>query len=194
MANGDKAAAVGWSTFASTQSASQGYDDVNYALDRAAEQYTTLRDQVLPAVNQPAFSVRKADYPLTIPNRSWAFVNGNNWGATVVNDGFTLWRNGQLTIAKAGVYRVSVGVQFLDNDRDMGSGAQITRNTTNPDTANTLVKVENGGRGAAKSELVRLVAGDILALLIYATHNVPANTTVENNPYALSMSVEWVRP
>lgn len=193
MANGDIAASVGWSTFASSQSAKQGYDNDNYALDRAAEQYKTLRDTVLPAVNQPVFSVRKADYALTLPNNSWAFVNGNNWGAAVVSDGFTKWENGQLTVAKAGVYRLSMGVQFLNTDRDMIAGAQIVRNTTTANTANTLVKAEQGGRGAAKTELVRLVAGDVLAMLVYASHSAATSTTVDNNPFALSMSVEWVR-
>lgn len=39
MANGDAAAAKGWTTFPSTQAHSLGYDDINYALDKvAAEQ------------------------------------------------------------------------------------------------------------------------------------------------------------
>ena len=38
MANGDKAQAKGWTTFPGTQAHSLGYDDINYALDRIAEE------------------------------------------------------------------------------------------------------------------------------------------------------------
>lgn len=38
MANGDKASAKGWSTFPNTQAHSLGYDDINYALDRLADE------------------------------------------------------------------------------------------------------------------------------------------------------------
>jgi hypothetical protein len=38
MANGDKAAAKGWSTYPPTQAHSLGYDDINYALDRVADE------------------------------------------------------------------------------------------------------------------------------------------------------------
>lgn len=36
MANGDAAAAKGWTTFPNTQAHSLGYDDINYAMDRTA--------------------------------------------------------------------------------------------------------------------------------------------------------------
>lgn len=194
MANGDLASTLGWTTFTQTQDRKNGYDNDNYALDKAAANYITLRDSVLPAVNQPTFSVRKADYGTTIPNQTYSFLNGNTWGAAVVNSGFTSWSNGQLKVAKAGVYRVSAGVQYLDNDRTMVSGIQVVRNTTSPNTANTLVKLETGGKGAAKTELVRLVAGDVLSVLIYASHQDSSlSTTVDNNPFAMSFSAEWVR-
>lgn len=38
MANGDLAAAKGWTTIPNTQAHSLGYDDINYALDRTAEE------------------------------------------------------------------------------------------------------------------------------------------------------------
>jgi hypothetical protein len=38
MANGDKAAAKGWTTYPSTQAHSLGYDDINYAMDRTADE------------------------------------------------------------------------------------------------------------------------------------------------------------
>ncbi len=38
MANGDKAAAKGWTTFPATQAHSAGYDDINYALDKIADE------------------------------------------------------------------------------------------------------------------------------------------------------------
>ena len=48
MANGDAAAAKGWTTFPNTQAHSLGYDDINYALDKvAAEQDRALAAEAL---------------------------------------------------------------------------------------------------------------------------------------------------
>lgn len=52
MANGDKAAAVGWTVFPGTGDRRMGYDDINYALDRAAEQYTGKIDKTSILVQQ----------------------------------------------------------------------------------------------------------------------------------------------
>lgn len=66
----------------------------------------------------------------------------------------------------------------------------MVRNSTTPNV-NTLVKMETSGRGAEKTELVRLVAGDVLTVLIHASHQVSSTTTtVDNNPFAMSFSVE----
>lgn len=49
MANGDKAAAKGWTVVPSTQSHSNGYDDINYAMDRTADEIDarTIADALL---------------------------------------------------------------------------------------------------------------------------------------------------
>jgi len=38
MANGDKASAKGWTVVPNTQAHSLGYDDINYAMDRTADE------------------------------------------------------------------------------------------------------------------------------------------------------------
>lgn len=183
MANGDLASARGWTTFAATQQRSQGWDNDNYALDRAAEQANRL-DVVEAAVNQPIFKVGRSTNTANVNDAQITTVPSSWYAAATINIGFTKWQAGQLTVAKAGVYRLSAHVNFV-NDRDtveiyaMQNGVYVLKQT-------------NAGRGAAISDLVRLAAGDVLALRVLCIGAGPQNL-VNTNPYDLSFSAEWVR-
>jgi len=52
MANGDTAAALGWTTYPGTQDRRLGYDDINYALDRAADQANAKIDKSTILIQQ----------------------------------------------------------------------------------------------------------------------------------------------
>jgi len=64
MANGDKAAAKGWTVFPGTQAHSLGYDDINYALDKIADEVDARAQAVTETkARTPKIVVRSA--PLT---------------------------------------------------------------------------------------------------------------------------------
>jgi hypothetical protein len=50
--NGDKAAALGWTVFPGTSDRRLGYDDINYAMDRTAEQATGKIDKTTILIQQ----------------------------------------------------------------------------------------------------------------------------------------------
>jgi hypothetical protein len=52
VANGDKAAALGWTVVAGTDDRRVGYDDINYAMDRTAEQATGKIDKTTILIQQ----------------------------------------------------------------------------------------------------------------------------------------------
>ncbi|MDP4333236.1 hypothetical protein Q7F20_07615 [Curtobacterium sp. A7_M15] len=183
MANGDIASARGWTTYASTQQRSQGWDNDNYVLDRAAEQANRL-DVVEAAVNQPIFKVGRSTVTADLDDGQIYTVVGNWFAAPTINTGFTRWNAGQLTVAKAGIYRLTAHVNFI-NDRDTVE-VYVMQN------GNYVVKQTNAGRGATGTELVRLAAGDVLAMRVLCIgagfHNL-----INTNPYDMSFSAEWVR-
>lgn len=192
MANGDIASTVGWTTYAATQQRSQGYDNDNYALDRAAEQFITLRDQVLPAVNQPVFAVRRANSGRALNNTTWTQLLGAVYAAPLVADGFASWANGQLKIAKAGLYRINV--RFGATVQQDLVAVQVVRNTALPDTAaGTLVKNDGTGFGAIANGIVRLAVGDVLSVLGLMTSAVTVERAIGYNPWDLELDVEWIR-
>lgn len=189
MANGDIATTLGWAVNAGTDDRRNGWDRINYVLDRAAEQRITLRDTVLPAVNQPVFKAGRSTTRLPIANQTWTPLAGNAYALPVLNDGFTSWTAGQLTIKKAGVYRLSIhaGASVPQDNIAM----QVVRNTQTPDTINTLVKNDSAGSGVSSTDLVRLVAGDVLVALIYMRGQM--DHLLNTNSYDLSLALEWVR-
>lgn len=183
MANGDIASARGWTTFASTQNVSTGYDNDNYALDMAATQANRL-DVVEAAVNQPIFKVGRSTNTVNL-NDGTVYTAASSWFASpVINTGFTKWQAGQLTVAKAGVYRISAHVNFV-NDRDTVE-VYVMQNGT------YVLKQTNAGRGATGTELVRLAAGDVIAMRVLCI-GAGAQNLINTNPYDLSLSLEWVR-
>jgi len=190
MANGDKANAVGWTTAAGTDDLRTGYDKINYVADRVAEQYTTLRDTVLPAINQPIFAVRRSSSAFLFDNALWRVMPASVFASPILNDGFTSWSGGQLTIKKSGAYRL--GAHFQIVGAAPLTEIQVVKNTTTPDTVNTLIKDTSSGRGATASDLVRLVAGDVLVVLAHMDDG-HLDHPLSTNPYDLSLSVEWVR-
>lgn len=188
MANGDIASARGWTTYTSAQARSLGYDNDNYALDRAAEQANRL-DNVDKAINQPVFKAGRSTTRIPVSNQTWLVLGANAYATPVLNDGFTSWTGGQLTVAKAGVYRISVHASATQEQSTMA--VQVVRNTQTPDTNNTLVKNDSKGAGVTATDLVRLVAGDVLSAMIYMTSNV--DKLLNTNAYDLSLSLEWIR-
>ena len=64
VANGDKASSKGWTVFPNTQAHSLGYDDINYAMDRTADEADAriAADTALQA-RTPKITIRSA--PLT---------------------------------------------------------------------------------------------------------------------------------
>lgn len=202
MPNGDIAAQVGWQTYASSQSASLGYDDVNYALDRAAEQYLALRDKVLPAVNQPVFAARRGSAIYNLAGGSWTRITSSPYATPLINTGFGLnndaakgWSGGQLTIAKAGIYRVAGHIQFVDALYNR-IGIEIVKNTSSSNTANTLARNIVGGYECLSvdcEDLVRLVPGDVLLMLGYQREAGGDSHGIDTGPADISFRVEWVR-
>ncbi|MCS6563427.1 hypothetical protein [Curtobacterium poinsettiae] len=193
MANGDIASSVGWTTYSSAQQRSLGYDNDNYALDRAAEQYVTLRDTVLPAINQPIFAAKRGTTIYNVVGGSWTAVTGSPFATPILNDGFTSWSGGILTIAKGGVYRVSAHVQFTDANYNR-TAVEIVKNTSSAGTNNTLARnVTGGGLSVDASNLVRLVPGDVLRLVVYQRETGGASHGIDLEAADLSFTVEWVR-
>jgi len=192
MANGDIASGLGWTIFAATQDRKLGYDNDNYALDRAAEQFIALRDKVLPAINQPIFKVGRSTNAVDLNDNS-TYQAASNWFATpVVNDGFTKWTAGQLTVAKAGLYRLTVHAQFI-GVRDTVEALVVRNTSEKPAPAgNTLIKNSNAGRATTATDLVRLVAGDVLTVQVLCV-GAGASNLLGTNPYDFTFSAEWVR-
>jgi len=197
MANGDTAAALGWTTFTNAQNVSQGYDNDNYVLDRVADARVDLRDKVLPAINQPVFLARGVS-STSVAQGEWK--NLTSWVTPRLNDGFTKWTGGALTIAKDGVYRVSTHAQFgfdTNENTDMTYiGAQLVKNTTSPNTtAGTVLKSVPGRYVAAVdlNGLVPLVAGDVVTLLVRQNNGRSATLPLGSSPFDVTMSLEWVR-
>lgn len=194
MANGDIAASLGWPTFSATQDRRLGYDNDNYALDRAAEQYITLRDDVLPAINQPIFSVKRGTSIYNLAGGDWTAFTSTPFATPILNDGFTAWAGGQLTIEKAGVYQVDAHVQFVDANYNR-TAIEIVKNTSQAGTANTLARnVTGGSLSVSAGDLVPLVAGDVLRLLGYQREAGGASHGIDTGRADLSWTVEWRRP
>jgi hypothetical protein len=185
VANGDIAASLGWPTYSATQDRKLGYDNDNAALDRAAQNYITLRDEVLPAIDQPVFLARGV---------STTAVGSGDW----VN--ITRWEVGQLTVQKDGVYRADIHAQFgfdLGENTDMTYiGAQLVKNTTAPNTPAGTVLKNVPGRGSAAVDLrglVPLVAGDVVTLLVRQNNGRGARLNLGTAPFDVTMSLEWIR-
>jgi hypothetical protein len=192
MANGDKAAARGWSTFPQTQSAKLGYDNDNYVLDRAAEIAADM-DTVKAAVNQPIISVARGTQARTLKYGVFNVATAV-WATPDFNTGFTSWNTGntgELVIKQSGMYRVQAHLQV--NAADSAVGVQVVRNTTDGDTANTLAKGEGPGRAADANRPVRLVAGDVLRVLLLQRATGSPDLPLSTNPFDLTFSVEWLR-
>lgn len=197
MANGDIAAGIGWTTYASSQSASLGYDDVNYALDRAADLYTTQRDVILPAINQPIFSVIGATGSTqNIGSGTWSVPTSPAWATPNINDGFTSWNSGQLTVKKAGLYTFGAYVEW-DADQGGGiyrTGVRVQKNSLAVSDAATLARGYGFGFSAVLPKRhARLVAGDVITLMVQQNNNQGAILKMPQGPLNLSLNVEWVR-
>ncbi|MBT1633759.1 hypothetical protein [Curtobacterium flaccumfaciens] len=191
MANGDLAAARGWTTNAGADDRRMGWDRINYALDRAAEQAKRL-DVVEAVISQPIFKAGRSTNAVNL-NDNTTYQAASNWyAAPVVNEGFTKWQAGQLTVAKAGLYRLTVHAQFV-GIRDTVE-ALVARNTaaTPAPAGNTLVKNSNAGRATTATDLVRLAAGDVLTVQVMCVGAGAANL-LGTNAYDFTFSAEWVR-
>lgn len=199
MANGDKAAAVGWTTYAQTQDRRLGYDNDNYVLDRVAEQFVTLRDTVLPAINQPMFAVRRGTAIYNLAGGEWTPITSSPFAEPTINTGFGTatsngWRAGELIIRYPGMYQVRAHLQFVDANYNR-LALEIVKNTSSAGTNNTLARNVTGGGGLSVDVLdtVRLVAGDVVRLLGYQRETGGASHGVDTGPADISFGVEWVR-
>lgn len=200
MANGDIAAARGWTTFTPTQDRKLGYDNDNYGLDRTAEQAKRL-DDAEQAINQPIFAVRRGTNVAGIaPSGTWVPAPYQWYATPTINTGFSTtapWSVGnvQLTIARPGIYRVAAHLQWEDATDYNRTAIAVVKNTTEANDQNTLARQVNddGGTSLAASDLVRLVAGDVVRMLVFQRNNSGKQHAPATGPADMSMSVEWVR-
>jgi hypothetical protein len=193
VATGDAAAGKGLKTYTDSLLVKDVDEGLNQRGDDIAATMTRL-DTVEGAVNQPIFSVFRGTQSQPVGSAVWSTIGGA-FAQPTLNDGFTEWNGSTLTVAKAGVYRIVGHVQFVGEYQTVG--VQIVRNTTNPDTTNTLAKGEiSGGPSADANGLRRLVAGDTLRFLVFQVNAGAGAAGIKQigpGQYDLTWSVEWVR-
>lgn len=194
MANGDIASSVGWTTFAQTQDRKLGYDNDNYVADRAAEQFVTLRDKVLPAVNQPIFAVRRGSNAVRIDSGQWTRFDASPYAAPTINTGFSGWAGGRLTIKQAGIYRLGGHLQFVDATYER-IAIQVVKIAADNSISSTLVgNVSGGGLSSDCNGIVRLAVGDVIQVRGFQRDaRTGLSHSIDTDSADLTFHVEWLR-
>lgn len=194
MAAGDKAAALGWSTVSQTENVNNGATRINEALDRIADLYTDVRDNVKPAVNQPLFNVTRSTRVVGADANDWTLVPAIAYATPDIATGFTSWGDGILTVKKAGVYRLAAQLTWAQSTYRR-TGLQIVRNTDTPSTVDgTLIQtITNGSETVTANATRRLAVGDKLRLLMYQAEDGGPRHGIDSDPFDLVFAVEWLR-
>ena len=192
MAIGDKARAAGLQTYGPDQDRRLGYDNDNQNADYIAEDRARL-DVLESYSSQAMFSTYRAASTTQTLKHATPLIIAGAFAEHELNQGFAKWdgAKGELTIFRAGVYRMFAHVQLLAPLEVVN--LQITRNSTAVDTPNTLTKGETAGPAAEATALRRLDQNDVLRLIVNQRNPAGTDRAVGAFPFDLGYSVEWVR-
>jgi hypothetical protein len=153
---------------------------LNLALASVSAAINTLRTSLTDTLtSQPAFAVqatgtynmaRSTNNRFGVGTTTPANTAGQGWGTPTINRGFTSWSNGELTIAKAGVYAI-------------GGYGNAPGAATTPQflvfVNGAVVAFQDGGHAAAAVELPLQVGDKVAVGSWYATGGnlaAPANS------------------
>jgi hypothetical protein len=190
VAIGDKAAAAGLAVYSSEQQSSKGYENDNQRGDELAD--LMGRTAVVEgAVNQPIFSVKRANTPAEVAHGQWTLARGAFSANPDIVEGMG-WELGEVMASKAGIYRLTAGVAY-GTEAMIDAGLQITRNSTEPNTTATILGRVTLGRTCETSGLIRLAAGDTLRLFVFQRNTDSGPRYIGRDAWNLMMSAEWVR-
>lgn len=89
----------------------------------------------------------------------WNLLNAV-WETPTISRGYQSFNGGVLRIATSGLYQISCAFASANGQATGNRGIQITKNTTQIDSAGTLNKLEVQGLGSTASFPVQLTSGD----------------------------------
>lgn len=202
MAVGDAAGAAGLKTYSDSLLVTDIDVALNQRGDDIAADRTRLKTLEAQTIGVPLFVVKRSSNGQQIAAEAWRQLTAGAWGSPVKNVGGFGWSGGVLTVPKAGVYDVRGHVMFR-NDDYRTAALNITRNSTTPDSAASVVGNETTVEspefdsslqlGVSASTFVPMNAGDLLRFYVLQRNRGGGTLNIGDRPFDLTFDVMWVR-